>query len=247
MSHKNGTVHDHNWTDWRPLRDNCVAEMLAERRKKERIRPLTANQAVYQKAIHTSVITLCSGPAGTGKTYMSCGIAAEMLREGRIEKIILTRPLVTCSGRRGQGVGFLKGRLMDKVSPYMQPMLEALEDFFSPAELRRHFEDKTIEVVPLDFMRGKSIANSFIVADEMQNAEEEQWLMLLTRIGENTKLVASGDATQSDLPYGRENGLLVAIDRLEGDPDISVVHLTEDDIVRHGIIRRILARWNARK
>lgn len=236
MSIKNGNGRE---TDWRVLRDNCLADMLA----KKRVKPLTRNQAIYQRAIETSTVILCSGPAGSGKTYMACGIAADMLRDGRIDKIILTRPLVTCSGRRGQGVGFLKGTLYDKVGPYMRPMLDVLEDFFTRAELQKHLKDGKVELIPLDFMRGKSIAHAFIVADEMQNAEEEQWLMLLTRIGEGTRLVASGDATQSDLSRSEKNSLLLAMERLWGDPEISVVRLTEDDIVRHGLIRRILARW----
>jgi phosphate starvation-inducible PhoH-like protein len=248
--HVNGVASrnaEGEWTPWQHLRDTNLDEILAQKRQRQRLKPITPNQSIYFDAMRQSTVTICTGPAGTGKTYMSCGLAADMLRDGLVKKIVLTRPLVTCSGRHGQGVGFLKGTLLDKVCPFMRPLLDALHDFLSPAEVRKYIEDEVVEPMTLDMMRGTSLRNAFVIADEMQNAEEEQWLMLLTRLGEGTKLVASGDLTQTDLRSGRDNGLLVAIDRLEGDPDISVVRLTEADIVRSGIVRRILARWNAGK
>lgn len=232
-----------NETDWRDLRDLNVSDLIAEK-EREKLRPKTEGQGRYFASIRRNVITLCTGPAGTGKTYIPCGLASQMLRDGQIEKLILTRPLVPCSGNTQKDrVGFLPGDLMAKVGPFMRPMLDVLWKFFDSHELGKLIENEIIQLMPLEHMRGLSIDDTLIVADEMQNADEDQWLMLLTRIGQGTKLVASGDASQSDIFGEDNNSLVLAMERLEGDPDIGVVELTEDDIVRHGIIRRILERW----
>jgi phosphate starvation-inducible PhoH-like protein len=225
--------------NWRQLRDDCLADLLAQKK----LRPLTAGQEYYCRAMEGSTITLCRGPAGTGKTYVACGLAAGWLAEGRCKRLVLTRPLVTCSGRRGQGVGFLPGDLMDKVNPFMRPMLDVLGQFFDEKTLDKHLRENTVEVVPLDYMRGLSLADAVVIADEMQNAEPEQGLMLLTRLGQNSKLVLSGDDTQSDLPLGHDNALARALRQLWGVEGISFVTLTKRDIVRSGIIREVLERW----
>ncbi len=195
------------------------------------------------RAVESSLITICCGPAGSGKTYIPTGLAAEMLHSGQVKKLILTRPLVTCSGRKGPGVGFLPGDMMAKVGPHMRPMLDVLEKFFQARDLARRIEEGSIELIALDYMRGLSIDDAVVVADEMQNCDSDQMLMLLTRIGQNCKLVISGDETQMDLPHSEGNTLLHACDRLFGIPGISVVQLTEDDIVRNKLIREIIRKW----
>jgi phosphate starvation-inducible PhoH-like protein len=237
----NGRTKD---TNWRDLRDNCLEDMIAEKQERRKIKAKTEGQADYLHAIRTKLITLCTGPAGTGKTYIPCGLAAQMLQDGHTERIILTRPLIPCSGKTQKDrVGYLPGDLIAKVGPFMRPMLDVLWEFYDGQELGKLIQHDIIQFVPLDHMRGLSIKNTIIIADEMQNADEEQWLMLLTRIGQGSKLVASGDASQSDVYRDEYNSLLLAMDRLEGDPDVDVVELTEEDIVRHGVIRRILERW----
>ncbi len=241
MSKQNGTVEGVA-PSWRKLRDDCLAEMVE--RKQAPLEAKTRGQAVYIRAVETSVVTLCTGPAGTGKTYVPVALAAGLLRAGRVRKLILTRPLVTCSGRKGPGVGFLPGDLAAKVGPHMRPMLDVLERFFTRAELARRVEDESVELIALDYMRGLSIDDAVVVADEMQNCDRDQMLMLLTRVGQNTKLVVSGDETQTDLPRSEGDTLTFAADRLFGIEGVSVVRLGEDDIVRNGMIREIIRNWN---
>lgn len=230
--------------DWRELRDDCLKELVEQKRA---IRPLTHNQRIYFKAIEQSVITFCVGPAGSGKTYIPCGLAVKYLAEGRISKVILTRPLVTCSGNGGRDrVGFLPGDLLAKVGPHMRPMVDVLLAFMGKGELEKKMAAGIIEIVPMDYMRGLSIDNALIIADEMQNAMKDQWKMLLTRLGKDTRLVASGDDTQSDLPGGENDWMYEVIQRLQKEKDVSSVILTDDDIVRSDIVRRIarrLANW----
>lgn len=221
--------------DWRVLRDNCLEDILADRRRQEKLKPLTRNQEIYFKAVETSTVTICVGPAGTGKTYMACGIAAEMLKDGRIDRIVLARPLLACD----EELGFLKGGLEEKVGPYVVPMLDAFDNFFTSRELVRHVEQETIEVCPLAIMRGRTFRRAVVILDEAQNATFGQLRMFLTRFGEGTRVVVCGDATQSDLPPRHGSPLVNVIDRLWGHPDIAVVRLTRDDVVRHGLIQWI--------
>lgn len=217
---------------WRELQ----AEDLVERK---RLKPLTRNQEVYFKAVETSTITLCVGPAGTGKTHVACGIASQMLKDGRIDRIILSRPLVTCD----EEMGFLPGDLGEKVSPYMAPMFDAFGEFFGPRELEKRFEDGTIEICPLAVMRGRTFKNSVLILDEAQNATKRQLKMFLTRFGLGTRVIVCGDVSQSDLPGEQsQNPLLWAVDKLWGNPDITTVFLTRDDVLRHGLINFVIER-----
>lgn len=217
--------------DWRELQDQSIQEKFTSKK----IKPVTPNQSVYLDAIKKSIVTLCIGNPGTGKSYIPCGYAAECLQNGRIKKVIITRPLVTC----GKGFGFLPGVLDEKVSPYMRPLLDSFSDFFPANELAKLIKDKVIEMIPLELMRGMSIKNSMIICDEAQNAEFIQLHMLLTRIDKSSFVVINGDLWQSDLA-GR-GALELVIQRFKKDchPEISIVQLTEEDICRPQIIRWI--------
>jgi len=223
---------------WQELRDNDVLASLAAKLNRM-IQAKTPNQALYIKAIQEKTVIISTGCAGTGKTFIACGIAAKMLKEGKVKKIILTRPLVPC----GKGYGFRPGSVLEKVSPTMRPMLDALHEFLSPVELKQFMEDGTIEILPLDDMRGCSLPNTFIICDECQNAEFNQLHMLLTRFGENSKVVMTGDVskTQTDLMSHGENPLKEVIRCFSPNliKDIAIVRFTRDDIVRHPLIRWI--------
>lgn len=222
---------------WRQQRDEAVTQRF-------RLKGKTPNQEKYLDAMRRSVITICIGPAGTGKSYMACGFAAEQLRERRCERIVISRPMVTC----GKGMGFLPGNKDEKVSPYMRPLLDAFEEFLSPNELVKLIEDGIIEMWPLELMRGASIKNSIIICDEAQNAEFAQLYMLLTRFGENTKLIVTGDATrkQNDLFVG-DSPLDEVVKRFEYKchKDVTISRLTRADIVRHPLIQWVDERLSA--
>ncbi len=217
--------------DWREPRDESVME-IAESKK---LKPITENQKKYFRAIETSTVTICTGPAGTGKTYIACGLAAQMLKDNKIDKIVLTRPLVPC----GKGVGYLPGSLNEKVAPHLRPLLDALADFFPPTELNKLVQSEVIELCSLDLMRGVSIKNAVIICDEVQNAEYGQIHMVMTRFGQGSKLILAGDATktQTDLKTSGINPFKEVIRKFEvgGHTDISIIKLTRRDIVRHGL------------
>jgi phosphate starvation-inducible PhoH-like protein len=216
--------------DWRAQRDADVTS-------RGRLKPLTKGHEFYMKMVETSTVTLCVGPAGTGKTYMACGLAAQMLKDRRVSRIVLTRPIVSC----GRGYGFRPGDVREKIAPVMRPMLESLDDFFSPKELQRHIDGGAIDLFPLDDMRGASIRDAVIICDEAQNAEYPQLHMLLTRFGKGSRLVVNGDLRQTDLERGAGSFASV-IRKLKAEPanpDIAFVTLTRADIVRHPLIQFI--------
>jgi phosphate starvation-inducible PhoH-like protein len=219
----------------------------------------TENHRNYIKAIRNSDITFCEGPAGTGKTYMAIGSAVHMLLSGgmdnKIKKIVISRPIVANEGA-GPGMGFLPGELEAKAQPYMMPIFENLRKFCrDDAEYRKltnlkpQHGEPLMEIVPLDFMRGRTFDNCFVILDESQNSTTEQMLMFLTRMGENCKVVVTGDMTQSDIEErcNGDNGLISALMKLEGksfrNGVISVCYLDESDIMRHGLISEILEAW----
>lgn len=195
------------------------------------------NQKEYIKSIKQNVITITSGPAGTGKSFISVAIAIEKIYSGEIDKIIVTRPVLEACGER---MGFLPGSLSEKIDPYLKPIWDAIDELLPPEEAKK-FKHDNIEVCPLAFMRGRSLKRRYIIADEMSNATEKQILMLITRIGEGSTLIMNGDPTQSDLPGDLQGGLIRIINIIQSDPDVGIVTFNKSDIVRHPIIARILS------
>lgn len=208
--------------DWKELREISV---------RSKIQPKTPGQATYVEALKKYTITICSGPAGSGKTFLSALVALQYLQAGKIKKIILTRPLVTC----GKGVGFLPGDLSEKVHPYMRPLLDILEEFLGRADLEKKIQAGVIEIVPLDLMRGLTLKESFIICDEAQNADYDQLHMFLTRFGLGAKVVVTGDTTQRDI---QGNSLAEVMRALEPVREIAQIKLTHKDVVRHPLIKK---------
>lgn len=204
------------------------------------ITPLTEAQRLYDNAIRTSDIILSTGPAGTGKTWFAAMRAAEALANREIERIVVTRPAVAAE----EELGFLPGDLDEKNAPYFRPVRDALEEFFGTGHLEYLLKSGTIEARPLGLLRGSTIKNTWLIADEMQNATKGQTKMLLTRIGPNSKFIINGDPSQCDLPNKTNSGLYDAVKRLRGVKGISFVHFTRDDIVRHGIVQAIVDRYS---
>jgi phosphate starvation-inducible PhoH-like protein len=199
------------------------------------------NQAEYINRIRNHSLVFGLGPAGSGKTYLAVACAAEALRYGEVKRVVLTRPAVEA----GEHLGFLPGDLREKVNPYLKPIYDALDDMISRRQLANFTETGILEVAPLAYMRGRTLARSFVILDEAQNTTPGQMRMLLTRLGEQSRCVVTGDLTQVDLaasPQG--SGLVHAIGILDGIPDISVMRLTGEDIVRHPLVKRIVAAYD---
>ena len=204
--------------------------------KPNTLRARTENQQEYIYSVRENDITFCTGPAGTGKTHIAVGMAVQMIREGFLERIIITRPLVGV----GKDMGWLPGDMMDKVGPYLTPCFDELNYYLSLSMIGQWLHDKKIEVVPLSMMRGRTFKNAFIMIDECQNATHEELKSLLTRLGEPSRLVLSGDINQSDLQEHQRGAFSEAIRRITHIEGINQVTLTEADIVRHRLIGEIV-------
>ena len=200
------------------------------------IKPKTVGQKKYVEAIAKNIITFGVGPAGTGKTYLAVAQAVNDFRSKRVSRIILTRPAVEA----GERLGFLPGDLQQKVDPYLRPLYDALYETLGPDNFQRCQERGDIEVAPLAYMRGRTLDDSFIILDEAQNTTCEQMKMFLTRLGFNSKMVITGDITQTDLPDGKRSGLKQAISILKGIDDIKIIHLTAKDVVRHRLVQEVI-------
>ena len=205
------------------------------------IKAKTVGQQNYMKAIQKNTITIGVGPAGTGKTYLAVAAAVAAFRERQVNRIILTRPAVEA----GERLGFLPGDLQNKVDPYLRPLYDALFDMLGAETFQKYQERGSIEVAPLAYMRGRTLDDSFIILDEAQNTTSEQMKMFLTRLGFNSKVVVTGDVTQTDLPFGKRSGLAEALDILGDIPEIGVVRLTSKDVVRHELVQRIVDAYDA--
>ncbi len=199
----------------------------------------TVGQQKYVEAIRSNTITFGTGPAGTGKTYLAVTLAVAAYKAKEVEKIILTRPAVEA----GEKLGFLPGDLQTKVDPYLRPLYDALQELFGLETYGKLMEKGVIEVAPLAYMRGRTLSGAFVILDEAQNATREQMKMFLTRLGEGSKMVVTGDLTQTDLPDGKSSGLKHAVSVLRGVEDIAVVALTERDVVRHPLVMRIVRAY----
>lgn len=203
------------------------------------IRPRTAGQKRYVDAIKNNTIVFGIGPAGTGKTYLAVAMAVKAFREHKVHKIILTRPAVEA----GEKLGFLPGDMQDKVDPYLRPLYDALFDMFGAESFARYMEKGIIEVAPLAYMRGRTLDEAFIILDEAQNTTSEQIKMFLTRLGNESRMVITGDITQIDLPDARKSGLVEAVKILHGIDDIAIHRFTEKDVVRHKLVQDIIKAY----
>jgi phosphate starvation-inducible PhoH-like protein len=208
---------------------------------RNRLKPRTANQKEYIRTVAENVITFCQGVAGSGKTHIAIGMALEYLLEEKVSKIVITRPVV----ESGEKIGYLPGTAEEKIHPYLLPLLDEVNHFISTAQYVGLKTNNKIEIVPLGLMRGRNFHNSFIVADECQNASYDQLKMLLTRIGNNSKMVLTGDVSQSDLHRHMQGGFYNMISVLEGMEGIGVSRLDHSDIVRNPIIGKIIGRLDS--
>jgi len=204
------------------------------------VTPKTKGQIEYVEAIKHHDIVFGIGPAGTGKTYLAMAMAVNALKKGIVRRIILTRPAIEA----GESLGFLPGDMVEKVSPYLRPLYDALYDMMEAKRVEEFSEQGTIEVAPLAFMRGRTLNDAFVILDEAQNSTPFQMKMFLTRLGFDSKTVITGDITQSDLPKGTTNGLSNAEKVLEGIDGIKFIHLTGDDVVRHELVQRIIKAYD---
>lgn len=203
----------------------------------------TVGQQIYIDTIRKNTLTFAVGPAGTGKTYLAMALSVMALKNREAERIILTRPAVEA----GEKLGFLPGDLTQKVDPYLRPLYDAMYDFVGADSYTRLLEKGTVEVAPLAYMRGRTLSDAFIILDEAQNTTSEQMKMFLTRIGFHSKVIVTGDITQTDLPAGKKSGLAEAIQILRGIPGIGIVEMTGKDIVRHELVQQIVEAYAAKE
>jgi len=229
-----------------PTRDGSQFEMfqggqIEIKTRKKMVEPRTEAQKAYVRNLFQHELTFGIGPAGTGKTYLAVAVGVSLYIEGLVDRIILSRPAVEA----GEKLGYLPGDMKDKVDPYMQPLYDALNDFLPGKQLQKMIEEKRVEIAPLAFMRGRTLSNAYVVLDEAQNATTMQMKMFLTRLGEGSRMVITGDRTQVDLPRGVQSGLQDAERILKGIPKISFNYFTAKDVVRHPLVAAIIEAYNS--
>ena len=222
--------------------ENINTDDLVLKTKKRHIYPRSATQAEYIQAMLQNELVFGLGPAGTGKTYLAVALAVSMMLEGRIDKIILSRPAVEA----GENLGFLPGDMKDKIDPYLRPLYDALYEMLPAEQVDKKIAIGEIEIAPLAFMRGRTLSNAFIILDEAQNTTPMQMKMFLTRLGENSRMVVNGDLSQVDLPKGVNSGLRDALLTLEKVPNIASVRFSATDVVRHGLVAKIVKAYEER-
>ncbi len=225
--------------DGAELRNLFSGKILVSRKKQE-IVPRTKNQLAYVEAMNRSDLVFALGPAGTGKTYLAVAMAVNALMTGKRDRIVLARPAVEA----GENLGFLPGKLEDKINPYLRPLHDALREMIEPAELATLFERGMIELAPLAFMRGRTLNHSFIILDEAQNTTDDQMLMFLTRMGFHSQCVIAGDPSQTDLPSNRRSGLVKAIRLLSEIEGIRTCYFDRSDVMRHTLVERIVRAYD---
>ena len=216
-------------------------EPLEIRTRRKLVEPRTDAQKAYVRNLFRHELVFGLGPAGTGKTYLAVAAAVSMFIEGHVDRIILSRPAVEA----GERLGFLPGDMKEKVDPYMQPLYDALNDFFPPKQVQKLIEERQIEIAPLAFMRGRTLANAYVVLDEAQNATTMQMKMFLTRLGEGSRMAVTGDTTQIDLPRGVTSGLVEAERILSDVPGVGFTRFSADDVVRHPLVARIIRAYES--
>ncbi len=230
--------------EWDPLEADVDEEAYLEEGVittfKKRIKPLTPKQLEYVRAIEEKDVVFAIGPAGTGKTFLAVAMAVKYLREGRVEKIVLTRPAVEA----GESLGYLPGSYEEKVYPYLIPLYDALYSMIPYDRVRRMMDARVVEIAPLAYMRGRTLSDAFIILDEAQNTKTVQMKMFLTRIGPRSKVVITGDITQIDLPKHMESGLVEAERILQGVEGIGFVYFSKEDVSRHHIVKRIIEAYD---
>ncbi len=207
------------------------------------IEPFTKGQLKYIKTMLSCDLTFCTGPAGTGKTYLAVAAAVSMLKKKQIRKIVLARPAVEA----GERLGFLPGDLQAKVNPYLRPLFDSLEDMMGFSQMRKFIEMDIIEIIPLAFMRGRTLNEAIVICDEAQNTSPSQMLMFLTRLGRGSKMIITGDITQVDLEKGQKSGMIDARKTLKGIDGIGFVDLNEVDIVRHSLVQNIVQAYDSKR
>ncbi len=214
-------------------------DILARTRRGEEIRAKTFRQRQYIEAIRDHELTFCTGPAGTGKTFLAVVIAAQAILSNQYERLLLTRPAVEA----GEKLGFLPGDLQQKVDPFLRPLYDALYEFIDPEKMPGLMERGVIEVAPLAYMRGRTLSNAFVIVDEAQNTTPAQMKMVLTRLGFRSRMVVTGDMTQTDLPVNQQSGLAVAMKILQNVEGIALCEFSQKDVVRHPLVQRIVAAY----
>ncbi|MFA5250957.1 MAG: PhoH family protein [Phycisphaerae bacterium] len=219
-----------------------TSEAITVYSRKKIIEPSTKGQLKYVETMLANDLTFCIGPAGTGKTYLAVAIAVSMLRRKQIRKLILARPAVEA----GEKLGFLPGDLQAKVNPYLRPLFDALEDMMDFDQMKKFMEMDIIEIIPLAFMRGRTLNEAVIICDEAQNTSPLQMLMVLTRLGHGSKMIITGDITQIDLNIGQESGMIEAFETLRRIKGIGFAELTQRDIVRHRLVQNIVQAYKKR-
>ncbi|MBO4645999.1 MAG: PhoH family protein [Bacteroidales bacterium] len=220
-------------------KERMSSDVILHGREGKVIKAITPNQKKLVKCLEQNDMVFAIGPAGTGKTYTSVALAVRALKNKQIKRIILTRPAVEA----GENLGFLPGDMREKLDPYLQPLYDALRDMMPMAKLIAYLEDKTIEIAPLAFMRGRTLDNAYVILDEAQNATESQLKMFLTRMGKNAKFFITGDITQVDLPKHQHSGLLQANRILKNIKGIEFIYLDNSDVVRHHLVTKIIQRY----
>ncbi len=216
---------------------------ISIRTRKRHVSPRSPNQVAYIRALRSHELVFATGPAGTGKTYLAVVMAVSLLLEGRVDRIILSRPAVEA----GERLGFLPGDLREKVDPYLRPLYDALYEMLPAEQVMSRLSNGEIEVAPLAFMRGRTLSNSFVILDEAQNTTPVQMKMFLTRLGENSRMAVTGDLSQVDLPAKQRSGLRDAVDLLSRMDDVAFVRFTNSDVMRHSLVTRIVRAYEARE
>ncbi|MDB2682637.1 PhoH family protein [Alphaproteobacteria bacterium] len=224
-------------------KENKAMSKITIKTKKKPISPRSPNQGEYMKAIMDNEMVFGLGPAGTGKTYLAVAMAVSMYLEGKVERLIFARPAVEA----GERLGFLPGDMKDKVDPYLRPIYDALHDMLPRDFVLKKVEDGDIEIAPLAFMRGRTLSNAFVILDEAQNTTPVQMKMILTRMGEASRMVITGDLSQTDLPSHVRSGLRDAKDTLEGVEGITFLKFAKEDVIRHPLVSKIVHAYDQKK